>query len=97
MTLLHAVGWGGLDALLEALSSRNGTSTTSTSSEDTTAEEAALTADGKPPVPERRQWFALTLQGSFGRKTLKSLKPQRPVAFFRITHIQTKGDVWQLL
>ena len=39
MTLLHAVGWGGLDALLEALSR----------------------------------------------------------AFFGITHIQMKGDVWQLL
>ena len=42
--------------------------TTSTSSEDTTAEEAALTAGGKATVPVRRQWLALTLQGSFGRK-----------------------------
>ena len=37
-----------------------------------TAEEAALTADGKLPVRRRRQWLALTLPGSSGRKTQKS-------------------------
>ena len=53
------------------------------SSEDTTAEEAALTAGGKPPVPERRQWFALTLQGSFGRSTPRNSKLPKPV---RLAH-----------
>ena len=45
---------------------------TSTSLGGTTAEEAALTAGGKLPAQRRRQWLALTLRESSGRKTQRS-------------------------
>ena len=63
--------------LLQFIVSRNGTLTTSTSSDDTTAEEAAPTADGKPQGAREKAMVCVDLARKLWKENAEELKASK--------------------